>query len=113
MMKVYEVRKELHRWGRFWSQRRNGIGFASTSITATIMEIGALGIKARSDKHLFEGSECMYVPEWVQVIDKVITENLNQDEKALVFRSFVKGVRPCNAEQNRLIRVMTLLSTKL
>lgn len=100
-MTLKEVRVALRCWGRFWAEKEMGIGFASRSITATMMEIGALGISARSDKHLYShGSAGVFVPEHVRRIDFALDVYFRADERRLIRAIYVQNRKP--TEKGRL-----------
>lgn len=97
-MTLKEVRYALRCWGRFWAEKEMGLGFASRSITATMMEIGALGVSSRSDKHLFShGAEGIYVPEHIKEIGDAIDKHLRTEERQLVRAVYVQQRQPTKA----------------
>lgn len=113
-MTLKEVRQALRRWGRFWADKENGLGFASRSITATMMEIGLLGVSARSDKHLFShGSDGIYVPEYISEIDLVISNCLRKDEKVFLRSVYVQKRVPTEAGTRVLLKIETVISRNL
>lgn len=110
-MTLKEVRQALRSWGRFWADKENGLGFSSRSITATMMEIGALGISARSDKHLFShGADSVYVPEHISIIDKAITHYLRINERQIIRSVYVQKKKPTDKGRALLIQAELALS---
>ncbi|HAT42373.1 MAG TPA: hypothetical protein DCS87_11745 [Rheinheimera sp.] len=110
-MTLKEVRQALRRWGRFWSEKENGLGFASRSITATMMEVGVLGVSSRSDKHLYShGADGIFVPDYIAEIDKVISKYLVPEERVLLRSVYVQGAQLTDKGEKAILKVETTLS---
>lgn len=110
-MTLKEVRYALRVWGRFWAEKEMGLGYASRSITATMMEIGALGVSARSDKHLYShGSAGIYVPEHIHEIGVAIDKYLRLEERQLIRAVYVQKRQPTKAGVKMLLSCEAALS---
>ncbi len=113
-MTLKEVRQALRQWGRFWAEKEMGLGFASRSITATMMEIGALGVSARSDKHLFShGSDGIFVPHHISTIDRVLQIYLTAEEKKLIRAVYVQKMIPTAKGIRAVVKIENVLACRL
>lgn len=113
-MTLKELRFALRVWGRFWSDKEMGLGFASRSITATMMEIGLLGVSSRSDKHLYShGSAGVFVPDHIAVIDRVIETYLRKEEKLLIRAVYVQRRKTTEKGNRLLLRIENVLARYL
>lgn len=113
-MTLKEVRQALRQWGRFWAEKEMGLGFSSRSITATMMEVGALGISARSDKHLYShGSAGIFVPDHINEIDKVVNIFLTIEEKKLVRAVYIQKRALTEKGIRSLLKIEQVLSFRL
>ncbi len=110
-MTLKEVRYALKVWGRFWSSKEQGLGFASRSITATMMEIGLLGVSSRSDKHLYShGSEGVFVPDHITEIDNAVSKFLRINERQIIRAVYVQNKKPTEKGRALLIQAELALS---
>lgn len=90
-MTLPELRRLMKSWGRWWEVRETIQGYASTSVTARIIDIERTGIWASSDKHLFShGSDNIRPPQWVADIDQKLS-NLKPAYIAIINRRYVKN----------------------
>ena len=69
MRTINDVQQELRQWGSFWAKQEEGQGFSSKSNAQAIKETCEIGCASSSTLHLFSGSESIYVPYDIEVID--------------------------------------------
>jgi len=113
-MTLKEVRQALRLWGRFWAEKEMGLGYSSQSITATMMEIGLLGISARSDKHLYNhGSEGIFVPPYIARLDNAIGLYLRVEERKLVRAVYVQSRQLTPRGRKQILKIESVLAFRL
>ncbi len=113
-MTLKEARFALRCWGRFWAEKEMGLGFASRSITATMMEIGQVGISARSDKHLYShGSEGIYVPAHIEDVDWAVKWFCTVPEKMLLRSVYVQKRKPTFKGKIELLKIENVIARNL
>lgn len=113
-MTLKEVRNALRHWGRFWAEKEMGLGYSSQSITATMMEVGLLGVSARSDKHLYShGSEGIFVPQHIAFIDNAISIYLTAEEKKLVRAVYVQTRQLTEKGRKQILKIENVLAFRL
>ena len=102
-MTLPEMRRLLKSWGRWWEARETIQGYASTSVTARIIDIERTGIWASSDKHLFShGSDSIQPPQWVADIDHKVSF-LKPSYIAIINRRYVKNRRMLGNQRRLLL----------
>ncbi len=113
-MTLKEVRQALRNWGRFWAEKELGIGYSSQSITATMMEVGLLGVCARSDKHLYShGSDGIFVPQHISFIDNAIGVYLTTYERKLVRAVYVQSRELTDSGRKQMLKIENVLAFRL
>ncbi len=113
-MTLKEARFALRCWGQFWSEKEMGLGFASRSIIASMMEIGEVGISARSDKHLYShGSDGIYVPNHIAEVDHAIKWFCTVPEKILLRAVYVQKRQPTHKGKVELLKIENVIARNL
>ena len=93
-MNVKELDRLLQDWGKFWASRESLQGYARTSVTERCCQVLKTGIWASSDKHLFSHqADAVFVPGWVQDIDRCVNQLTNQEHKMIINRRYVKKAK--------------------
>ena len=73
MKNLKTLRRELTTWGHFWASKEYGVGYARRSSCSRVADQLRLGLKSKSDKHLFSHhAEMISVPDHIQEIDSKV-----------------------------------------
>lgn len=113
-MTLKEARAALRCWGNFWADKEMGLGFSSRSITATMMEIGQVGISSRSDKHLYShGSEGIFVPAHISEVDFAIKWFCTASEKIILRAVYVQKRQPTYKGKVELLKIENVIARNL
>jgi hypothetical protein len=102
-MNLKELRRELHKWGRFWAHQERPVGFNRSSMCSAMIETVKTGIfTQRGYDRQFGSSERILVPGWIEKLDSLIEKLPVQQKRAITLR-YIKNTQLGTSEKLALL----------